>query len=105
VVAGIVLFIAFGIGACFMLLQWKAMRAEAEVHRQEVLRRGPVPRAEAVRTTLVTGGIYLSLGLAFFVGWRMAGLGAGIIAAVVTAGVGALVAAAWAIRAGWVSRD
>jgi hypothetical protein len=104
VVAGLVLFITLGIGACFTLLQWKMPSAESRVHREEALRRGPIPRKEAVRAVVVTVSVYLVLGIAFYVGWQIAGLDAGALSAVVVATIGALVASAWAVRAGWIPR-
>ena len=101
----LVVLITLVLTASITALQWKMMRSEAEVHRQEVLRRGPIPRSELVRTTAVTLAIYGSLGMAFYLGWRASGVEAGVVAAVIAATVGCLIAAAWAIRDGWVPRQ
>jgi hypothetical protein len=102
-VGPLVLLIALSIGTGFTLLQFRTMWAEVRVTRRERLAHpDPNRKRHIIRALVIVIAVYGLVGMAFYLGWRRAGLSGGVIAAASTATVGVLVMAAVALKSAWV---
>lgn len=94
------------LGACFMLLQQKAMWAELKIARQErAAHPDPNRRRNSLRGLIIVFAIYGTVGAAFYVGWHAGGTTAGVLSAVGLALAWVLGGAALAVKSAWVSRE
>ena len=104
--ATVVVLIALAIGTCFHVVQYRALHKEMKISRRERAAQTPDPkrRRNIVLSLLISAAAYGAIGLAFYLGWRSAGVGGGAIAGAALAVLFIAVAIAFAIKSAWVSR-